>query len=372
MCVQNIPELNKSSPLVSIVILNFNGADYLENCLRSVLQTAYQQYEVILVDNASTDSSFKDISRIFGSHPRLILVKNERNLGFAEGNNLGAKIARGKYVVFLNNDTETSSDWLKELVNVMEFDPLVGAAQSKLLSFDKKSFDGCGDFLTIYGDSFPRGRFEKDKGQYNKVEEVFAARGAALIVRRDLFRQVGCFDEKFFLTCEDTDLSWRIRLTGAKILYVPSSVVYHAVSASSRKSSQQINHSFKNKTMMIVKNYGNRNLIRSLPNVLISESLSLMGSLFNSNKPLVVVSTLRATIWLATNSKSIWQERLRIQKLIRKVPDENLATLMIQTSFLPFVVRWYFSKHKLYRNDLFAFINSQLVTSKTCPNKFHN
>jgi GT2 family glycosyltransferase len=356
--------LNRSSPLVSIVILNFNGADYLENCLRSVLQTAYPQFEVILIDNASTDDSFEDISRVFGFHPNLFLLKNERNLGFAQGNNLGASMAKGKYVVFLNNDTEICPDWLQELVKVMESNPIVGAAQSKLLSFDKKTFDGSGDLVTVFGDSFPRGRFEKDEGQFNKVEEVFAARGAAMIIRRDLFRQVGGFDRKFFLTSEDTDLSWRIRLRGAKIFYVPTSVAYHAISGSSRKSFQQINHGFKNKIMMIVKNYDIGNLIRCLPHVAISECLSLLASLVDPNKRLVELSTFRATFWLAANFKAIWQERLKIQDLIRKVPDKDLKALMIKKSLLPFMVRWYFSKRELYRNDFFAFVNSQLYASK--------
>jgi hypothetical protein len=361
--------MNGTSPLVSIIILNFNGSGYTERCLRSVLKTIYSPFEVILVDNASTDNSFKAVSEVFALNPRLVLLQSERNLGFAGGNNLGASIAKGKYLVFLNNDTEIRPDWLNDIVKVMESDPMVGAVQSKLLSYDTISFDGCGDFVTIFGDSFPRGRFEKDVGQYDNVEEVFAARGAAMTVRRDLFKTVGYFDEKFFLTCEDTDLCWRIRLSGAKILYVPKSVVYHAISSSSKKSFPKINHVFKNKLMMPVKNYSILNLMRCIPFVMICEGLSTLVSLVGPNKRNSGLSTIRAFIWLAINFRAVWQERLRVQNLIRKVPDKNLEALIIRKSFIPFIVRWFFSKRQLFRNDFFAFISSQFITLKAYPKR---
>lgn len=355
--------------MVSIVILNFNGANYTENCLRSLLQTMYPQFEIILIDNASTDRSFENISKLFGFNSSLILIKNQLNLGFAGGNNLGAKIAKGKYVVFLNNDTEVCSDWLTELVKVMESDPSIGAAQSKLLLFDKKTFDSSGDMVTVFGESFCRGKFEKDEGQYNKVEEVFAARGATMIVRRDLFCEVGGFDEKFFLTCEDTDLSWRMRLAGSKIFYVPTSVVYHAVSASSKNSFQKINHSAKNKIMMIIKNYSLGSLVICLPFTAISDCLFLLASLVSLDKRPVALSTCRAIFWLVIHFKSIWQERLRVQNLTRKIPDEDLKKFMIHVSFLPFLVRWFFRNHQPYRNNFCAFINSQLSISKFAKDK---
>jgi len=219
--------MDSMRPLVSIIVLNYNGMKFLPGCLSTLLNTSYPNFEIIVVDNSSKDGSVDLIKRSFGSSPRLTVQQNERNFGFAEGNNIGARLANGKYIVFLNVDTQTDSEWLTKLVEVMESDESIGAAQNKLLLFDHSTIDSTGDFINFYGRGWMRGYGEQDKGRYNKADEVFSARGAAMIVKKQVLEEVGYFDPAFFMVCEDIDLSWRIRLRGCKVMFVPKSIVYH-------------------------------------------------------------------------------------------------------------------------------------------------
>src|SRR2546425_1137542 len=173
-------------PLVSIIILNYNGAKYISQCLKSVLISDYRNFELIIVDNNSSDSSIDIVESEFSDN-RIKVIKSDKNLGFAGGNNLGADYAKGDYFVLLNIDTLVDPKWLSELVSVMESDNAIGAAQPKLLSLDDKTvFDSAGDYLDFFGNSFRRGGdwYEKDKGQYESVHEIFSARGAAMITRK--------------------------------------------------------------------------------------------------------------------------------------------------------------------------------------------
>jgi GT2 family glycosyltransferase len=179
--------------MISIVILNFNGKKFLDECLSSVLKSNYPDFEVIFVDNASTDGSVEFVQSNFRGYSNLRIIRNNRNLGFAEGNNVGAKVAKGEYVVFLNVDTKVDPNWLKELVTAMESDESIGAAQSKLLQFDGRTIDSAGDFINFYGFGWMRGHGEIDRGQFNKIDEIFSARGAAMIVRKKSFRRSWIF-----------------------------------------------------------------------------------------------------------------------------------------------------------------------------------
>jgi GT2 family glycosyltransferase len=136
--------LDKTAPLVSVIILNYNGKDYLENCIRSVLKTQYQNFEVILVDNASTDTSIGKAKALFGNDLRLTIVRSNVNLGFSGGNNLGFYHSSGRYVAFLNNDTVVDPNWLKPLIDTMENDPSIGIAQSLIFNIDGKTIQNGG------------------------------------------------------------------------------------------------------------------------------------------------------------------------------------------------------------------------------------
>ena len=221
-----------SNPLVSVIIPHWNGTEVLSECLESLVQTAYPNYEIIVVDNASTDGSPDWVSLNF---PQVKLVKNDQNYGYAGGCNRGAGAADGEFVVFLNNDTVQDHHWLDGLVDFMNLNPNVAAVQPKILNFfEREKFDyagGAGGWLDVLGFPFVRGRVflerEADEGQYDKMRPIFWASGTAIMVRKYDFETAGGFDETFFAHQEEIDLCWRFHLMGREVWSSPGSVVFH-------------------------------------------------------------------------------------------------------------------------------------------------
>lgn len=219
-------------PLVSVIILNWNGGTYVEESISSILNQDYPEYELIVVDNGSTDSSLQNIKDRFKG--RLCLIENNSNVGFAAGNNIGIKRARGEYIALLNNDAVADSLWLKELVSIANVDPAVGMCAAKVLNyFERDIIDTVGHLAYRDGLNRGRGRLEKDKGQYDKIEEVFFPSGSAALYKKSMLDEIGLFDEDFFAYGEDADIGIRGRLGGWKCVYVPSAIAYHRYSASS-------------------------------------------------------------------------------------------------------------------------------------------
>ena len=347
--------------MVSVVILNFNGKKFLSKCLSSLFKSDYPNFEVILVDNASTDESIELVQRYFCQYSNLRIICNNRNLGFAEGNNIGAKAAKGKYVVFLNNDTEVDPEWLKELVMVLESDETIGAAQSKLLLFDRKTIDSAGDFINFYGKGWMRGCGEEDKDQYDRIDEIFSARGAGMIVRRQILRKVDYFDSDFFMICEDIDLCWRVRLNGYKVVFVPRSIIYHFGSGTRKKferPAQSQYYNTRNSLVMLIKNYNLKNLLMgAIVNALVE--LTLFSISLPSRKT-YNLSRLRALSWILLNFQYVWRKRLRVRYLVRKVPDDRIKKLMIEgnSPFLGIIWSLFYKNTVSYNH----FINKQVFS----------
>ncbi|OGP86338.1 MAG: hypothetical protein A2Z08_04115, partial [Deltaproteobacteria bacterium RBG_16_54_11] len=218
------------SPLISVVVLNWNGVHCVEGCLVSLQAQSYHPLEIIVVDNASTDKSVDFIRMNF---PEVKMILNKRNLGFAGGNNIGIKASRGRYIMILNNDARLDPDCIKELKRSIEKDKRYGASASKILLNGKETLlDAAG--ISIYRDglSIGRGRLER-ADQYNMEGEVFFASGCACLFRKEMLDDIGLFDEDFFAYADDTDMGWRARLAGWRCIYNPKAIVYHLHSASS-------------------------------------------------------------------------------------------------------------------------------------------
>jgi len=238
----------------SVVVLNHNGRRYLDACLEALeAQQLAGGFEVVVVDNGSDDGSVEHLRQRW---PQVRLIEAGRNLGFAAGNNLGIRQARGEYVVLLNNDTRVRPGWLEALVEAAERDPKVGAVTSKLVFMDRPGvIQNAGSLLLSDGSGGDRGTGEDDRGQYDREEEVFAACGGAALLRRSMLEDVGLLDETFFCYYEDTDLSWRMRLRGWRITYQPAAVVEHVHAATSGEWSPFFTfHADRNRLFMIVKN----------------------------------------------------------------------------------------------------------------------
>lgn len=211
-------------PLISVIILNWNGEDYLERCIFSVLGQTYTNLEIIVVDNASTDDSLKRLAPFLD---KIKVIKNSKNMGYGGGNNCGIRESKGSYIFILNNDTELEKDCIEKLWKTMRKDPRIGVTTPKILfSSSKNLIDAAG--LTIYWDglSIGRGHLEPEES-YSKEAEVFFGSGCASLFKREMFEEIGLFDENFFAYAEDTDLGWRARQAGWKALFVPEAVVLH-------------------------------------------------------------------------------------------------------------------------------------------------
>ena len=219
-------------PSVALVILNWNGKHFLEKFLPSVMLSSYENLEVIVADNASTDDSISFLEKNYSSIKIIINVVNE---GFAKGYNTVLKQVSADYYILLNSDVEVTGSWIEPIITLMESNKNIAACQPKILSFNSKNkfeYAGAsGGWIDKFGYPFNRGRVfdfcENDEGQYNDVAEIFWATGAALFVRASVYHELNGFDEYFFAHQEEIDLCWRMQRAGHKIFVVPASVVYH-------------------------------------------------------------------------------------------------------------------------------------------------
>ena len=215
--------------MLSVIIPNFNGLRLLPVCLNALRQQTFQNFETIVVDDASTDGSREFLAR---EYPEVRVLALEKNGGFARAVNEGIRAARGEIVVLLNNDTETDPHWLEELVVVFHQNPRAGMVASKLRLFDRRDhLHSAGDFYRVDGIPGNRGVWEQDCGQYDSADGVFGACGGAAAYRKTMLDEIGLFDEALVANLEDVDLNWRARLAGYACAYAPRAIVYHMVSA---------------------------------------------------------------------------------------------------------------------------------------------
>ncbi len=267
---------------VAIVILNWNGKDFLKKFLPSVINTDYPNFEIIVADNNSTDDSLKFTLENF---PQIKTIKHNENLGFAKGYNETLKNVNADYFVLLNSDVEVTPGWLTPVIYYMENNSNVGACQPKILSFENKNrFEyagAAGGWIDKYGYPFCRGRVfdfcEEDEGQYNDIKEIFWASGAAFFIRPNVFFEMNGFDPYFFAHQEEIDLCWRIQLAGYKIAAVPESVVYHVGGGTlAQGNSLKTFYNFRNNLIMLAKNLPSR---RSAIKISIRLSLDQVAAL---------------------------------------------------------------------------------------------
>jgi GT2 family glycosyltransferase len=223
--------------VVSVIILNYNGKEYIEECIDSILRQTCKDREIIVVDNGSTDGSLAIIKEKFAG--RIRLIENKDNLGFAGGNNVGISSARGSYIALLNNDAVPDVNWLSELVGAArKSDSDFGMWASKILFYDdRKIIDTAGHLIYRDGLNRGRGKGELDRGQYDREEEVFFPSGCAALYSKSMLGRIGLFDTDFFAYGDDTDVGLKARIAGWKCLYVPAAIVYHRSSATTGRYS---------------------------------------------------------------------------------------------------------------------------------------
>ncbi len=244
---------------VSVIIINYNGKDLIEGCLKALEEQSFKDFEVVIVDNYSLDNSLHKIQKFLRESPMapfVRLIPLDRNFGFAGGNIQGLNYVNNnsEYIALLNNDTEPERYWLEHLVNAMDSEPLVGICASKLIVYGTDIIDSAGVEFSAFLKAFNRGEGEKTS-LLNKKEYVFGACGGAAIYRRKMIDEIGFLDKDFFLIHEDVDLSLRAQLHGWKVLYVANATCYHKVRSSIGKMSDiAVYYTLRNSEFVRIKN----------------------------------------------------------------------------------------------------------------------
>ena len=256
--------------MFSIIVPNYNGCQYLGRCLSSLHAQSLKDFEIIVVDNGSSDDSVAFIRKHF---PGVQLVLLNENKGFARAINVGIGRARYQYIALLNNDTEVDQSWLENILLAFGKGPEVYCVTSKMINFkDRARLDGAGDEYTRGGLAMKLGRGHPHK-EFDSVREAFSACAGACILRREIFDEVGFFDEDFFANYEDVDFSLRMKVAGYKILYAPDVVVYHIGGATLGGVTSELAVSLTTRNMInvMVKNWPGVLLLRFLPFILMHQ-----------------------------------------------------------------------------------------------------
>ena len=286
---ENHQKQETSQDKVCIAILNFNGEEYLESYLPQVLYSSERPINITVIDNASTDES---VAYLQDWHPEIEIVELPKNYGFAEGYNRGMEYVNTEYTVILNSDVSVATNWLDPLIDRLDANPELAIVQPKILSLEEKNkFEyagAAGGFLDALGYPYCRGRLfdhiEEDEKQYETIENVDWASGAAMVVRTEIFKRLGGFDKDFFAHMEEIDFCTRVRAAGYKIEVVPSSVVYHLGGGTlDYGNPKKIYLNFRNSLYTIFKNEPGSQLLWHIPFRLILDGVAALKFLLEGN-----------------------------------------------------------------------------------------
>lgn len=331
----------------SIIIVSWNALHHLKTFLPSVTRTDYPDYEIILADNASDDGSAAWVRE---RYPSVKIATFDDNYGYCGGNNRAVSYTDGDILLFLNNDVEVEQNWLHALNKCFEENPDAGAAQPKMLAYEQPDHfeyaGAAGGFLDKHGYPFCRGRIfdtlEKDRGQYNKPSDIFWASGAALAIRKDLFKELGGFDEDFEFHMEEIDLCWRLQNAGYKVRYCPESVVYHLGGGSMPMGSpRKVFYNYRNNLKMIWKNSSRDSLLSRFTARYFLDIIAAKRSLFTGQV---------AEFWaIARAHVSFWKSFSKIRRK-RKELQQNRKIDVDPETLMPFsIVReYFFRKHTTF------------------------
>lgn len=342
--------MNAPEPRVSVIVLNYNGKEFLDDCVASLSAQTFDNFELLMVDNASRDGSAELLRERYAGQFRMIF--NSENLGFAEGNNVALREAKGEFVVFLNNDTRVDPEWLAELVAAAERHPEAGMFASQIRSFGQPEIlDTIG--IVLYPDGMSRGlgRLEP-AADYAEPREVFAPSGCAAMFRKAVLDEIGGFDGDFFAYCEDMDLGMRARLAGWTCRYVPTSRVYHHYSGTAGKYSP-----FKaflverNHLWVLVKLFPKRMILMSPWHTVRRYALQAYGVLAKKGASGQFASQMPAYHLVLILLRAYWGLLLALPALLRKRSEAKRYTRVPRREVLSWFQRFGISAFELTLKD---------------------
>jgi GT2 family glycosyltransferase len=335
----------------AVVILNWNGKKFLEKFLPGVIEQSASVAEIIIADNDSSDDSIDYLEK---NHPGIKIIKLTKNHGFAGGYNLALKDIKAEYYVLLNSDIEVTENWISPVIELMDKDSTVAACQPKIRSYkepEKFEYAGAaGGFIDKYGYPFCQGRLfqslEKDEGQYEEAREVFWATGACLFVRAEVFHKLGGFDDDFFAHMEEIDFCWRAKNQGYKIMYCPSSTIFHIGGGTLPKNNSRKTYlNIRNNIIMLYKNLEDKRLTRVLAARQVLDYIAALKFLIDGG--------FRDMIAVIKAHYYFWSNLSKLRKKREKIPHHKVSQIYWGNVVM---------EHYLGRKKSFRQLNSQRFT----------
>lgn len=315
---------------VALIVLNWNCAEDTIDCINSLLSQSNQVPDLILVDNASSDNSLEVLEDFIAQHNNsaIRLIKNTVNSGYTGGNNIGFSYALNEgyeYIGTLNPDAVADRDWVSALTNELFSYSDAGIVTGILAKSNKTHLDTTGEQYSTWGIPSPRGRDQPLDKAPNEAEYVFGSTGGGFIVRAEVLRNIGIFDEKFFMYFEDVDFCFRAQLAGYRVRYTPKAIAYHKISASTNKvPGLAVYNTFKNLPMLYVKNMPLRLWFKTYPRFVLAYTLILGNAVIRGRGAPALKGWFKS--WLLI--PHMFRERLRIQKS-RKVSTEYIDSIIL-------------------------------------------
>lgn len=308
---------------VSIIIVNYNGEFYLDRCLDSLKDTTYPNFEVIVIDNNSSDRS-SDLVK--SKYPYVKLIELKKNLGFAPANNLGAEVGKGDFYIFLNNDTIVTKTWLYELVKAIvgSQDDKVAIAQSFLVRQDGE-IDSSGDFIDKFGRPYSSKLENPPDGRH-----IMSARAASMIIKKEVFWKLGGFEEIFFASFEDVHLGWKAWIAGYKVILASNSIVYHFTGQTVKRLKSRMNfHSMKNQACIILLDFEFPSCIKKFLSLvpLYRPSIRSAGQWKEEEQnpntiapeiysnPVLLKDVLKTFLWICSHTLTLYKKYRQINRM---------------------------------------------------------
>jgi hypothetical protein len=308
-------------PFVSVILTNLNGKGWLVKGVPSILASDYPAYEVIVVDNGSTDGS---VEYLQANYPSVKVIPLPRNIGWSPANNQGIRVARGSVIVCISNDMTVDPDWLKEIVTLIISDSKIGIVQCNSLSmWDRSTPDSSMNYLDEFGYSY-------GYRPQASPREVFFAEGMAFAFKKELVHKIGMLDDYYFMEYDDMDFSWRARLAGYSVYFLPSAVVYHARGATVGRTyfdrTRNVTLYTRNHLVTLIKNYEAKSLMKALPLTILIEAAKILYLLLTGNTTLAIAAS-EGLIAIVKDRRLLLAKRRETQR-IRKIPDSSVMRLM--------------------------------------------
>ncbi|MEK7781176.1 MAG: glycosyltransferase family 2 protein [Verrucomicrobiota bacterium] len=338
-------------PAVSILIVNYNGAHLLRDCLDSLAKVTQPSFEIVVVDNASQDASLA----VLRNYPTVRVVKSPTNCGFAGGNNLGLPHCTGRYLLLLNSDTIVTPDFLTPLCEHLDRYPQVGIAQSRMILPNHGGrLDSCGSFLTRIGFMYHRGFLKPDAPLYHQTYRVFTAKGACMLIRRETIVAAGgyLFDEDFFCYYDETDFCHRAWLAGHESHFLGHSVIQHlmgATSESSQKKSFVMSNFLRNQIYSLFSNLELGSLLRIMPLYFLFFFASLFAALLTGKWPLVRAHA--HGLWANLKCLSKIRKQRTLIRQIRKLRDRELFQMVLVNPRLDYFIKTFQGRIGDYQDE---------------------